>query len=319
MKRSQRKEALPGGCKSMKEFSAYIHRRIVECMKDYKNKEETMQHLMDHFQITHDMTSIVWDLLEETYPEDFKSHYESCKTYQQIREGSRIESYQLIPRWFRDKREIDQQRRCNIQRDDDDDAAASQEPQGSNDGDTLVPRGFKSVQEFSYYVHGRIMQCMRNYKSKEETVKHLLDHYQITPESTNTVWDRLEQDYSDNFRSYYEACEKNRKLREQEAPKVTDNAQIKAETRSSSTSVASKTLILRGLKDIKVKNLEKQVMETGPSTSQVLRLGPDAQANGPMDMNVEHLILLLKPSRDGELIRSKREVTIITKHRIKPA
>ncbi|KAG2261682.1 hypothetical protein Bca52824_068761 [Brassica carinata] len=279
---------LPGGCKNMEEFSAYIHRRIEECMKDYKSKEETMKHLMDHFQIPHDMTSIVWDLLEATYPENFKSHYESCETYQKIREASRIDSYKLIPRWFRDKREKDQQRRSNIQRDDDDDAATSQAPQES----PLFPRGFKSVEEFSYYVHGRIMECMRDYKSKEETVKHLLDQYRITPESTNTVWDRLEQGYQDNFRSYYEACEKNRKLREQEEP--------------TSTSVASRIFILRGLKDIKVKRQEKQrtcppgqsLMGIGPSP-QMLRLRPNAQANGQKAMNLEHLLLLLNSSRHG--------------------
>ncbi|KAJ4901320.1 hypothetical protein Rs2_15271 [Raphanus sativus] len=59
----------------------YIHRRIEECMKDDKRKEETMQHLRDHFQIPHDLTSIVWDLLEATYPEHFRSHYESCEAY----------------------------------------------------------------------------------------------------------------------------------------------------------------------------------------------------------------------------------------------
>ncbi|KAL0737401.1 hypothetical protein Bca4012_013611 [Brassica carinata] len=254
---------LPGGCKNMEEFSAYIHRRIEECMKDYRSKEETMKHLMDHFQIPHDMTSIVWDLLEATYPENFKSHYESCETYQKIREASRIDSYKLIP----------------------------------------------SVEEFSYYVHGRIMECMRDYKSKEETVKHLLDQYRITPESTNTVWDRLEQGYQDNFRSYYEACEKNRKLREQEEPtgeEVTANAQITAETSSSSTSVASRIFILRGLKDIKVKRQEKQrtcppgqsLMGIGPSP-QMLRLRPNAQANGQKAMNLEHLLLLLNSSRHG--------------------
>lgn len=93
---------------------------------------------------------VVWDLLEAKYPENFRSHYESCETYQKILEASRIQSYQLIPRFFRDRREIDQQRRSNIQIDDDD--ATSQAPQGSNGGDALVPRGFKSVQEFSYYV-----------------------------------------------------------------------------------------------------------------------------------------------------------------------
>ncbi|CAN7026650.1 unnamed protein product [Brassica rapa subsp. trilocularis] len=306
---------LPGGCKNMEEFSAYIHRRINECMRDYKSKEETIQHLMDQFQIPHVMTSIVWDLLEAKYPENFRSHYESCETYQKILEASRIQSYQLIPRFFRDRREIDQQRRSNIQRNDDD--ATSQAPQCSNGGDALVPRGFKSVQEFSYYVHGRIMKCMRNYKSKEETVKHLLDQYRIAPESTNAVWDRLEQGYQDNFRSYYEACEKNRKLREQEAPK-TANAQITAETRScksskrergkqkkaASTSVASKTLILRSLNDINVKKREQQctfppdqsLKETGPA-SRVSRLGPDA--NGAMHMNLEDLLLMLNRSRDG--------------------
>ncbi|WZZ17440.1 hypothetical protein YC2023_110529 [Brassica napus] len=30
------------------------------------------------------------------------------------------------------------------------------------------------------------MECMRDYKGKEETVKHLLDQYRITHESTNT-------------------------------------------------------------------------------------------------------------------------------------
>ncbi|CAG7872967.1 unnamed protein product [Brassica rapa] len=306
---------LPGGCKNMEEFSAYIHRRINECMRDYKSKEETIHHLMDQFQIPHVMTSIVWDLLEAKYPENFRSHYESCETYQKILEASRIQSYQLIPRFFRDRREIDQQRRSNIQIDDDD--ATSQAPQGSNGGEALVPRDFKSVQEFSYYVHGRIMACMRNYKSKEETVKHLLDQYRIAPESTNTVWDRLEQGYQDNFRSYYEACEKNRKLREQEAPK-TANAQITAETRScksskrergkqkkaASTSVASKTLMLRSLNDINVKKRYQQctfpsdqsLKETGPA-SRVSRLGPDA--NGVMHMNLEDLLLMLNRSRDG--------------------
>ncbi|KAF2532439.1 hypothetical protein F2Q70_00031641 [Brassica cretica] len=263
---------LPGGCKNMEEFSAYIHQRIVECMKDYKSKEETIQHLTEQFQIPHDKTSIVWDLLEAKYPENFRSHYKSCETYRKIREASRIESYKLIPRFFRDKREKDQHRRSNIQRDDDDDDATSQAPQGSNGGDALVPRGFKSVEEFSYYVHGRIMACMRDYKSKEETVKHLSDLYRIPPESTKTVWDRLEQGYQDNFRSYYEACENKRKLREQEAPKVTATAQITTETRScksserervkqdkaASTSVASKTLMLRSLKDIYVKKREQQ-------------------------------------------------------------
>ncbi|KAL0889445.1 hypothetical protein Bca101_013428 [Brassica carinata] len=308
---------LPGGCKSMEEFSAYIHRRIEECMKDYKSKEETMKHLMDHFQIRHDMTSIVWDLLESTYPENFKSHYESCETYQKIREASRIDSYKLIPRWFRDKREKDQQRRSNIQRDDDDDAATSQAPQKS----ALFPRGFKSVEEFSYYVHGRIMECMRDYKSKEETVKHLLDQYRITPESTNTVWDRLEQGYQDNFRSYYEACEKNRKLREQEAPSKQletlksrqalvflsrKRLSVDCDRCAASTSVASRIFILRGLKDIKVKRQEKQrtcppgqsLMGIGPS-SQLPRLRPNAQANGQKAMNLEHLLLLLNSSRHG--------------------
>ncbi|CAN6859361.1 unnamed protein product [Brassica oleracea var. botrytis] len=63
--------------------------------------------------------------------------------------------------WFRDKREKEQQRLCNIQRDDD--AVTSQTPQEpttSNAG-----------------VHRRIMKCMRDYKSKEETVLHLLDQY----------------------------------------------------------------------------------------------------------------------------------------------
>ncbi|KAG2264540.1 hypothetical protein HID58_076480 [Brassica napus] len=309
---------LPGGCKSMEEFSAYIHHRIKECMKDYKSKEETMQHLTDQFQIPHVMTSIVWDLLEAKYPESFRSHYKSCETYRKIREASRIESYKLIPRFFRDKREKDQHRRSNIQRDDDDDAT-SQAPQGSNGGDAFVPRGFKSVEEFSYYVHGRIMECMRDYKSKEETVKHLSDLYRIPPESTKTVWDRLEQGYQDNFRSYYEACENKRKLREQEAPKVTATAQITTETRScksserervkqdkaASTSVVSKTLILRSLNDINVKKQEQQrtcpppdqsLMETAPA-SRVSRLGPDA--NGVMHMNLEDLLLLLNRSRDG--------------------
>ncbi|KAL0748936.1 hypothetical protein Bca101_030938 [Brassica carinata] len=44
--------------------------------------------------------------------------------------------------WFRDKREKEQQRLCNIQRDDD-------------------------------AVHRRIMKCMRDYKSKEETIAPL--------------------------------------------------------------------------------------------------------------------------------------------------
>ncbi|CAH8363519.1 unnamed protein product [Eruca vesicaria subsp. sativa] len=316
---------LPGGCKSREELSAYvrfsstlrikrksqetfftslslfqIHRRIEECMKQDKNKEETMKHLMDHYQITPDMTSIVWDILEATYPEEFRAHYESCEAYRRIREASVIHSYQLIPRWFRDKREIQyQQRRCSIKRYNDD-AVTSQEPQES----ALLPRDFKSVEEFSYYVHGKIMECMRNYKSKEETVKHLLDRYQITPESTNEVWDRLEQRYQRNFKSYYEACEKKRKLREQEAPKVTATAQTTAETRSCSTSLASKTRTLKSLKDIKVMiKLEKQltcppVVETGQS-SQVPRLGPDAQANGPKDMNLEQLLLLLNLSKGG--------------------
>ncbi|KAL0664359.1 hypothetical protein Bca4012_101197 [Brassica carinata] len=66
--------------------------------------------------------------------------------------------------WFRDKREKEQQRLCNIQRDDD--AVTSQTPQEpttSNAGDALL--------------HRRIMKCMCDYKSKEETVLHLLDQY----------------------------------------------------------------------------------------------------------------------------------------------
>ncbi|WZZ73698.1 hypothetical protein YC2023_085068 [Brassica napus] len=279
---------LPGGCKSMEEFSAYIHHRIKECMKDYKSKEETMQHLTDQFQIPHVMTSIVWDLLEAKYPESFRSHYKSCETYRKIREASRIESYKLIPRFFRDKREKDQHRRSNIQRDDDDDAT-SQAPQGSNGGDAFVPRGFKSVEEFSYYVHGRIMECMRDYKSKEETVKHLSDLYRIPPESTKTVWDRLEQGYQDNFRSYYEACENKRKLREQEAP-ITATAQITTETRSCKSSERER------VKQDKAASTSVVIMETAPA-SRVSRLGPDA--NGVMHMNLEDLLLLLNRSRDG--------------------
>ncbi|CAF1708487.1 hypothetical protein Bca4012_006244 [Brassica carinata] len=52
--------------------------------------------------------------------------------------------------------EKEQQRLCNIQRDDD-------------------------------AVHCRIMECMRDYKGKEETVKHLLDQYRITHESKHIL------------------------------------------------------------------------------------------------------------------------------------
>ncbi|KAF2614918.1 hypothetical protein F2Q70_00012168 [Brassica cretica] len=37
------------------------------------------------------------------------------------------------------------------------------------------------------YVHCRIMECMRDYKGKEETVKHLLDQYRITHESKHIL------------------------------------------------------------------------------------------------------------------------------------
>ncbi|CAN7018659.1 unnamed protein product [Brassica rapa subsp. trilocularis] len=43
-----------------------------------------------------------------------------------------------------------------------------------------------NIQRNDDAVHCRIMECMRDYKSKEETVKHLLDQYRITHESTNT-------------------------------------------------------------------------------------------------------------------------------------
>ncbi|CAN6809160.1 unnamed protein product [Brassica oleracea] len=75
--------------------------------------------------------------------------------------------------WFRDKREKEQQRLCNIQRDDD--AVTSQTPQEpttSNAGDAL-----RKNPSYHQSVHRRIMKCMRDYKSKEETVLHLLDQY----------------------------------------------------------------------------------------------------------------------------------------------
>ncbi|KAH0912037.1 hypothetical protein HID58_035358, partial [Brassica napus] len=90
-------------------------------------------------------------------------------TYRKIREASRIDSHKLILMWFRDKREKEQQRLCNIQRDDD-------------------------------AVHCRIMECMRDYKGKEETVKHLLDQYRITHESTNTsVAQSVKAEHQDAF------------------------------------------------------------------------------------------------------------------------
>ncbi|KAL0669594.1 hypothetical protein Bca4012_032298 [Brassica carinata] len=73
----------------------------------------------------------------------------------------------------RDKREKEQQRLCNIQRDDD--AVTSQTPQEpttSNAGDAL-----RKNPSYHQSVHRRIMKCMRDYKSKEETVLHLLDQY----------------------------------------------------------------------------------------------------------------------------------------------
>ncbi|CAN6839895.1 unnamed protein product [Brassica oleracea var. botrytis] len=75
--------------------------------------------------------------------------------------------------WFRDKREKEQQRLCNIQRDDD--AVTSQTPQEpttSNAGDAL-----RKNPSYHQSVHRRIMKCMCDYKSKEETVLHLLDQY----------------------------------------------------------------------------------------------------------------------------------------------
>ncbi|CAH8322853.1 unnamed protein product [Eruca vesicaria subsp. sativa] len=74
------------------------------------------------------------------------------------------------PHLFRDKRKKQQKRRCSIWRDDEV-AVTSQEPQECA------------------LVHGRIME--RDYKSKEETVKHLLEQFGITPESTNLKYHNL--------------------------------------------------------------------------------------------------------------------------------
>ncbi|CAN6977493.1 unnamed protein product [Brassica rapa subsp. trilocularis] len=75
--------------------------------------------------------------------------------------------------WFRDKREKEQQRLCNIQRDDDALKVTLY---------NLLHSSFFAL----FQIHCRIMECMRDYKGKEETVKHLLDQYRITHESTNT-------------------------------------------------------------------------------------------------------------------------------------
>ncbi|CAG7884036.1 unnamed protein product [Brassica rapa] len=72
------------------------------------------------------------------YTEYFRSYYQSCETYRKIREASRIDSHKLIPMWFRDKREKEQQRLCKIQRDDDAvTSQAPQEPTTPNAGDAL--------------------------------------------------------------------------------------------------------------------------------------------------------------------------------------
>ncbi|KAH0859865.1 hypothetical protein HID58_088126 [Brassica napus] len=83
--------------------------------------------------------------------------------------------------WFRDKREKEQQRLCNIQRDDD--AVTSQTPQEpttSNAGDAL-----RKNPSYHQSVHGRIMKCMRDYKSKEETFGIVLNKaFNITSDLT---------------------------------------------------------------------------------------------------------------------------------------
>lgn len=131
----------------------------------------------------------VWDLLEATYPEHFRSHYESCEAYRTIREGSMIHSYQLIPRWFRDKREMNQQRRpTNIQGDEFSYYVRFPSIHFINQSEVtlLLLISYSFLFSALFQVHGRIMGCMRKYKSKEETVKHLLDQYGVAPESTKT-------------------------------------------------------------------------------------------------------------------------------------
>ncbi|KAG5391387.1 hypothetical protein IGI04_021350 [Brassica rapa subsp. trilocularis] len=92
--------------------------------------------------------------------------------------------------WFRDKREKEL-RLCNIQRNDD--AVTSQTPLLLLILAMPYVRLHHIINQLK--VHCRIMECMRDYKSKEETVKHLLDQYRITHESTNTFWDRLDKDF----------------------------------------------------------------------------------------------------------------------------
>ncbi|VVB03761.1 unnamed protein product [Arabis nemorensis] len=80
-----------------------------------------------------------------------------------------------------------------------------------------IPSGCKNAEEFSNYVHSKIMECLKDYKSKDATLKHLLDEYQIEHDQTNTVWDLLEIAYADFFIEY----EKNRKTRENDATSST--------------------------------------------------------------------------------------------------
>ncbi|CAF2338497.1 unnamed protein product [Brassica napus] len=76
----------------------------------------------------------------------------SCETYRKIHEASRIDSHKLIPMWFRDRREKEQQRLCKIQRDDDAvTSQAPQEPTTPNAGDAL-----RKTPSYHQSVHCRI-------------------------------------------------------------------------------------------------------------------------------------------------------------------
>ncbi|KFK29674.1 hypothetical protein AALP_AA7G163900 [Arabis alpina] len=65
-----------------------------------------------------------------------------------------------------------------------------------------IPSGSKNVEEFSDYVHSKIVECLKDYKSKEDTVKLLNDEFHIKPDQTNTIWDLLEIAYPDVFTNY---------------------------------------------------------------------------------------------------------------------
>ncbi|KAH0939474.1 hypothetical protein HID58_006935, partial [Brassica napus] len=55
------------------------------------------------------------------------------------------------------------------------------------------PGGYKSVQEYCYFVFRRVTECIDDHKSKEETASYLLDKFQIESPMTNIETENLKE------------------------------------------------------------------------------------------------------------------------------